>query len=326
MAISINDYNKRYKAIIDDNRKQMTHLSKDEVEKIYKTQEKNYFKKQNELYDKLQEKGVQSPGQILNSRQTLPKYSSNIQNKQQTPQSLFHNTLQESKQKAIEVESDNEIINLRKQRENLYDRTGNAYNILLNKKLEEDDIGWFDKTLGSAIAGVGSLLPAKYKIKNEDGNYYRVKNYSERKQEKILDSYEAKLGRLYGTATYELGKIGATAVVSTISNMIVPGSGFVGSAVYYGDIFSDSYNRSLEEGYTGDQAMTYATISSASEMILGKLLGGTTKALGLGDSGLSSTISKKLTDTLLKNHPHLANMLSSAVSEGSEEFVQEFLD
>lgn len=326
MAISMDEYTKKYKTQIENNRKQMTNLSKDEVENTYKNLEKSYYKKQNELYDKIKEKGMQSPGQILNSKLALPKYSSNIQNQRQTPQTLLYDSLEESSQKASEIFKDKEIINLRKQRENLYDKTGNAYNVYLNKKLDEDNIGWFDKSVGSAIAGVGSLLPAKYRIKNENGDYYRVKNYSERKQEKIMNSYNSTLGRIYGNVAYELGKIGATTVVNTISNFVVPGSGFAGTALYYGDIFSDSYNRTIEEGYDAEKAMTYATVNTATEYVVGKMLGGTAKALGLGSSELSTSISKMLTDNLLKNHPHLANTLANAVSEGSEEFVQEFLD
>lgn len=260
---------------------------------------------------------------ILNNQMNMPKYDSSIK----LPTAGTNVAVETAKPIYKELNKASELPEIKKVQQNIkdtYKETAVSYDNYLNSKLANDDIGFIDKTLGPVISGVGSILPSKYKLENEQGQQYSMQNYSERKQQKILDSYNTKLGRILGSAAYELGKIGATTVVNAIGTAAgLPG---IGTAAYFTDIFSDTYNRTLEKGYNKDDSLLYATINTASEAIVGKLIGGTSKALGMGSSELSSSLSSKLTEKILANHPRVANAIASAISEGNEEFVQEFLD
>ena len=260
---------------------------------------------------------------ILNNQMNMPKYDSSIK----LPTAATNVAVETAKPIYEELNKASELPEIKKVQQNIkdtYKETAVSYDNYLNSKLANDDIGFIDKTLGPVISGVGSILPSKYKLENEQGQQYSMQNYSERKQQKILDSYNTKLGRILGSAAYELGKIGATTVVNAIGTAAgLPG---IGTAAYFTDIFSDTYNRTLEKGYNKDDSLLYATINTASEAIVGKLIGGTSKALGMGSSELSSSLSSKLTEKILANHPRVANAIASAISEGNEEFVQEFLD
>lgn len=260
---------------------------------------------------------------ILNNQMNMPKYDSSIK----LPTAGTNVAVETAKPIYEELNKASELSEIKKVQQDIkdtYKETAVSYDNYLNAKLANDDIGFIDKTLGPVISGVGSILPSKYKLENEQGQQYSMQNYSERKQQKILDSYNTKLGRILGSAAYELGKIGATTVVNAIGTAAgLPG---IGTAAYFTDIFSDTYNRTLEKGYNKDDSLLYATINTASEAIVGKLIGGTSKALGMGSSELSSSLSSKLTEKILANHPRVANAIASAISEGNEEFVQEFLD
>ena len=286
---------------------------------IYKQNESelNSYKSQREnLY-----KANTTP--ILNNQMNMPKYDSSIK----LPTAGTNVAVETAKPIYEELNKASELPEIKKVQQDIkdtYKETAVSYDNYLNAKLANDDIGFIDKTLGPVISGVGSILPSKYKLENEQGQQYSMQNYSERKQQKILDSYNTKLGRILGSAAYELGKIGATTVVNAIGTAAgLPG---IGTAAYFTDIFSDTYNRTLEKGYNKDDSLLYATINTASEAIVGKLIGGTSKALGMGSSELSSSLSSKLTEKILANHPRVANAIASAISEGNEEFVQEFLD
>ena len=260
---------------------------------------------------------------ILNNQMNMPKYDSSIK----LPTAGTNVAVETAKPVYEELNKASELPEIKKVQQDIKDKyreTAVSYDNYLNAKLANDDIGFIDKILGPVISGVGSILPSKYKLENEQGQQYSMQNYSERKQQKILDSYNTILGRYYGSATYELGKIGATTVVNAIGAAAgLPG---IGTAAYFTDIFSDSYNRTLEEGYDKNDSLLYATINVALEYALDQFIGGTSKLLGMGSSELSSNLSSKLTEKILANHPRVANAIASAISEGNEEFVQEFFD
>ena len=286
---------------------------------IYKQSESelnSYRSQREDLYKK-------NTTPILNNQMNMPKYDSSIK----LPTAGTNVAVETAKPVYEELNKASELPEIKKVQQDIKDKyreTAVSYDNYLNAKLANDDIGFIDKTLGPVISGVGSILPAEYKLENEQGQQYSMQNYSERKQQKILDSYNTKLGRILGSAAYELGKIGATTVVNAIGKAAgLPG---IGTAAYFTDIFADTYNRTLEEGYDKDDSLLYATINTASEAIVGKIIGGTSKALGMGSSELSSSLSSKLTEKILANHPRVANAIASAISEGNEEFVQEFLD
>ncbi len=302
--------------ILGDNYKDYQYKKAKDIYKQSENELNSYKSQREDLYKK-------NTTPILNNQMNMPKYDSSIK----LPTAGTNVAVETAKPVYEELNKANELPEIKKIQQDIkdtYKETAVSYNNYLNAKLANDNIGFFDKTLGTFISGVGSIMPSKYKMENEQGQKYNMQNYSERKQQKILDSYNTKLGRILGSAAYELGKIGATTVVNALGTAAgLPG---IGTAVYFTDIFADTYNRTLEDGYDKDDSLLYATINTASEAIVGKLIGGTSKALGMGSSELSSSLSSKLTEKILANHPRIANAIASAISEGNEEFVQEFLD
>ena len=208
--------------------------------------------------------------------------------------------------------------------ENSYYEEGEAYYNYLNKKLDEDDIGWYDKTIGRVVAPIISPFTSRrYIMKNENGDTYSMPTYEDLKQQKVLDSYDdgfwGTVGKIGSSALYEGGKL----AISAALNALIPGSG---TAQYFGNIYFNQWNNAVAEGYSKEEALTYATLSTATEAITSKLLGGTTNAIfGTGTSELSQSIGQGLSK-IIKNDPRLVNVISNAISEGGEEFIQEYAD
>lgn len=204
--------------------------------------------------------------------------------------------------------------------ENSYDNAANSYYDYLKKKVDEDDIGIIDKSIGMVWNGITApLTTGRYSLKNENGEKYIMPTYGDLKQQKTMDSYNTWVGKVAGGALFELGR----QATSMALNSVAPGAG---TATYFGSMFTDSWNNAISEGYDDKKALVYATLGTGMEVATGKLLGGTTKAIfGTGSSELSQSIGRGLSKVLSKN-PKLVNVLSNAISEGSEEFVQEYLD
>lgn len=185
--------------------------------------------------------------------------------------------------------------------------------------VENDKIGWYDKSTGRLIEGAKSIFDISGgMIKNENGDYVYLPNKTELKSQKVNDSYETGVGKFLGNAAYEIGKIGGT----TLVNSVVP---YAGSTAYFGRMFMDSTNNAIREGYTQDKAINYALVNTTLEFVTGKLLGSATKGLTGGTNNqLSNAISNGV-NKLIKN-PSISSFIGNAGSEATEEFIQEYLD
>ena len=186
-------------------------------------------------------------------------------------------------------------------------------------RVDNKKINTFDKIGGSFINGIKNILPSNGGlIKNENGNYQYLPSYNEQEQQKIMNSYKSGIGRFYGNATHELGRIGS----STAINMVAP---YVGSTMYYGKMFMDTTNNAASEGYDTGSATLYGLVNTGWEYAVGKLLGSATKGLTGGkSSGYEEFLEKSFNKLLGK--PVLSKVLANAGSEATEEFVQEYLD
>lgn len=185
--------------------------------------------------------------------------------------------------------------------------------------VDADNIGKYDKTVGRLIEGAKSVFDISGgMVKNKNGDYVYLPNKTELKSQKVNDSYESKLGKFLGNATYEIGKIGGT----TLINSVAP---YVGSTAYFGRMFMDSTNNAIREGYTQDKAINYGLVNTTLEFVTGKLLGSATKGLtGGSNSQLSNAISNGI-NKLISN-PTISSFIGNAGSEATEEFIQEYLD
>ena len=341
MAISYSDYKKKYGANIDYVRrynnvvKQYNQNSK-EAKKEYENIASKRQLQTDELIKKYDNQGI-----VTQKNGVLPTVESvvlnrvnnkdyNIQNQLDrisTGKSLAVESAKEEKENINKFNAANQqkdIAKLREELENTYYKEGQAYYNYLNKKLDEDDIGFYDKTLGRVVAPVISPFTSKkYILKNENGDTYSMPTYEDLKHQKVLDSYGdgfwGTVGKIGSSALYEGGKLATSAAL----NALIPGTG---TATYFGNIYFNQWNNAVAEGYSKEQALAYATLSTATEAVTSKILGGTTNAIfGTGTSELSQSIANGLSK-FIKSNPTLVNGISNAISEGGEEFIQEYVD
>ena len=336
MAILYSDYKKKYGDIINVRResqkayKKSQQTSKD-AKKEYEKTKSARKNAENRLINTYENKGVYVKNSgILPTpdavRADAPKFES-VEARSTSPGLTDPNNRYkkiENEKKFNEVNRNRNIQAQRSNLEDMYFQEGEAYYNYLNKKLEEDDIGWYDKTIGRVVAPIISPFTSrKYLMRNENGDTYSMPTYEDLKQQKVLDSYDdgfwGTVGKIGSSALYETGKLATSAALNTL----IPGTG---TASYFGNIYFNQWNNAVAEGYSKEQALSYATLSTATEAVTSKVLGGTTNAIfGTGTSELSQSIGKGLSN-IIKNNPKLVNVVSNAISEGGEEFIQEYAD
>ena len=265
--------------------------------------------------------GTDAYQNIAQNRVTLPYYDTRTDYEKELANQpyQFAKTEYENQQnyeKAMQSEEGQE------KKKNLMEQTnalGYAKYDYAKEQVNQDEIGWYDKTIGNIGRGLASLADINNGIVyDENGETIQLPNRLELKNQKVNESYETFVGKLLGNAVYEGTRILAT----TALNSIAP---YVGTSVYFGDMFRDSYNDVKREGYSNDKAAVYATLSTLAEVITGKILGSATKGLTGGKSGAVDTAVKKFLSKYIGDNG-LSNFLANATSEGIEEFTQEFID
>lgn len=218
-----------------------------------------------------------------------------------------------------EIKKSNEYKNQMKQLEEQSNEVGYAKYNYDKQRIAEDDIGWYDKSIGRFTGGIGSLFDYNGGlIKNENGDLEYLPTFNQMKHQKVKENYKTGIGRFAGDVLYESGKIAG----STLINQALPG---VGSTMYFGKMFVDSTNQAVSDGYDTSSATMYGLVNVGLEYGVGKILGSATKGLTGGKNGDYEELLKK-TFTNITKKPKIANILANAGSEATEEFVQEYLD
>ena len=218
-----------------------------------------------------------------------------------------------------EIKKSNEYKNQMKQLEEQSNEVGYAKYNYDKQRITEDDIGWYDKSIGRLTGGIGSLFDYNGGlIKNENGDLEYLPTFNQMKHQKVKENYKTGIGRFVGDVLYESGKIAG----STLINQALPG---VGSTMYFGKMFVDSTNQAVSDGYDTSSATMYGLVNVGLEYGVGKMLGSATKGL---TGGKTSEYEKLLKETFtnITKKPKIANILANAGSEATEEFVQEYLD
>ncbi len=218
-----------------------------------------------------------------------------------------------------EIKKSNEYKNQMKQLEEQSNEVGYAKYNYDKQRIAEDNIGWYDKSIGRLAGGIGSLFDYNGGlIKNENGDLEYLPTFNQMKHQKVKENYKTGIGRFAGDVLYESGKIAG----STLINQALPG---VGSTMYFGKMFVDSTNQAVSDGYDTSSATMYGLVNVGLEYGVGKVLGSATKGLTGGKNGDYEELLKK-TFTNITKKPKIANILANAGSEATEEFVQEYLD
>lgn len=290
--------------------------------KVYDEEKEKQSNIRTNLSKYMSDKGVMvNTNNFGTTRTSLPiqERSENVQNKQF---SVNNNRLQrnvELEQKYQNIKKSDEY----KEKENELieqsNKVGYAKYNYDQALVNEDNIGLYDKTLGTIFEGAKSVFDySGGLVKNENGDFMYLPNKTELKQQKVQDSYDTGVGKFLGTAGYEIGKIAGTTAI----NQVLPG---VGSGLYFGKMYVDSTNNAIREGYDTSSATLYGLVSVASEYLTGKFLGSATKGLTGGKTNAYETLLSDTFNKMLKK-PMLSKVLANAGSEATEEFIQEYLD
>mgnify|MGYP004509386801 CR=1 FL=1 len=346
MAISYNDYKNKYKKQLEEAEKY--HFAQKEQDRINNMSSKDAKAEyKNKAYEKqstikdfrniYKQNDIAINDSSLNPTATPTTYQNKTIGVDYNKEISLNPSegLIEKQKKSLENynkfnefnEKNKNLVNEKKQNViQKYNETAQAFSNYQQKKLDEDNIGIYDKTLGRLIGGMTSPFTqfAGEQAINENGDLYYLPSYNDLKQQKVLDSYGNsfidKVAKVGTSALYEGGKI----VTSAVLNKIAPG---LGTTTYFSDIYTKQLNQAVSEGYSDGRSLAYASLSTATEFATEKLLGGTTKFIfGKGASSeLSKNISAALSKTFTKN-PRLVNAVANGISEGGEEFLQEFID
>ena len=346
MAISYNDYKNKYKKQLEE--AEQYHFAQKEQERInnmsandFKTEYKNKaYEKQNAIKDFrniYKQNDIVVNDSSLNPTATPTTYQNKTIGVDYNKGASLNPSeeLIEKQKKSFENyekfnefnEKNKNLVNEKKQNViQKYNETAQAFSNYQQKKLDEDNIGIYDKTLGRVIGGMTSPFSqfAGEQAINENGDLYYLPSYNDLKQQKVLDSYGNsfldKVAKVGTSALYEGGKL----VTSAVLNKLAPG---LGTTSYFSDMYTKQLNEAVSEGYSEGRSLAYASLSTATEFATEIALGGTTKFIfgGNASSELSKNISVALSKTFTKN-PRLVNAIANAISEGGEEFLQEFID
>ena len=190
--------------------------------------------------------------------------------------------------------------------------------------------GFLDNTVGSLIRGVSGLfdnMDEENFVYDDKGNRRKLASYSEMKQQKNQEN-QGFAGKIVSSTFNNLGKVlGATAIDAATL-------GIGGKAIYWGDIYFDTYNQNLNEGYDEGSAASSAMLTTAMGAVIDKLLGsasvntvGRKMASIEGEAQMKSledVFAKALTNKGLNKT--LTKYISSMGSEGLSEFVEEYAD
>lgn len=263
----------------------------------------------------------------------LQKKGIDFQNKfeDKTKQQISYQTKNEdmsiNKPKEIDAQTLKEVDKKLKKENNEREEALNEwkYAQYVNEEVKNQSkkVNTFDKTLGNAyraaadLFSLGTLQDRTYK--DSDGNTVYLPTYNDLRQQKVSDSYNTGVGKFLGDTVYNGTKIlGATGL-----DVLTGGIG--GKALYWTDMATDNYTNVKNQGYSGKQALANTLVSTGSEYLTEKMLGGLTKNLTGGKaSGLQNALANKLMQKTGK--AKLSNALAGAASEGLEEFTQEYID
>ncbi len=294
----------------------------------YKQEYKNQLSKRNNIQKDIQkstyEKGVQTTVTPFSTqRNILPiQEQTEVTKNKKFEVTAGQDKLGQNKDienKYQEIKKSNEYKNQMKKLEEQSNEVGYAKYNYDKQRIAEDDIGWYDKSIGRFTGGIGNLFDYDGGlIKNENGDLEYLPTFNQMKHQKVKESYKTGVGRFAGDVLYESGKI----IGSTAINKVLPG---VGSTMYFGKMFVDSTNQAVSDGYDTSSATMYGLVNVGLEYGVGKMLGSATKGLTGGKNGDYEELLKK-TFTNITKKPKIANILANAGSEATEEFVQEYLD
>ena len=189
-------------------------------------------------------------------------------------------------------------------------------------KVQSEKSTLLDKTLGTPVRAIADLVSPltigeDITLKDEKGNKTFLPSYNELKQQKVRQDTTG-----IGGALQDIG-YNATKVLGAGALDAVTG-GIGGKALYWTDMAHDNYKNVKNQGYNNKQAIANTIVSTGSEFLTEKLLGGLSKQLTGGEaSAVENAVSKAVSKVV--SNPQAAKLIGSMTSEGLEEFTQEYI-
>lgn len=194
-------------------------------------------------------------------------------------------------------------------------------------KANEENYGLWDKSVGNVTRAIKDLVSPLTEgedsiIVDKKGNKTFLPSYNELRQEAVQKSYGndlfGKAGKVAGDILYGGSKILGAAALDTASG------GIGGKALYWTDMATDNYKKVKNKGYSNEDAIKNTIISTGSEFLTERLLGGVSKTLTGGKASELQNVISKSVGKVIKN-PNVANVIGSMGAEGVEEFIQDWI-
>lgn len=188
-------------------------------------------------------------------------------------------------------------------------------------KVNNEDSSFLDKTVLTPVRAINDLLSpitdSDSMMVDEKGNKTWLPSYNELKQQKVRQDTKGVGGFLQDIG-YNATKILGAGLIDAAT------AGVGGKALYWTDMATDNFKQAKNEGADNNSAIANTIVSTGTEFLTEKLLGGLSKKLTGGKaSQLQNTISNKIYKIV--KEPKVANIIGSMGSEGAEEFLQEWI-
>ena len=188
-------------------------------------------------------------------------------------------------------------------------------------KVNNEDSTLLQKTLGVPYYAIADLLSPitddNIGLTDEKGNKIFLPSYNELKYQKVHEDTSG-VGKFLQDIGYNSTKIIGAGLLD------IPTAGVGGKALYWTDMATDNFENAKNEGYDNKSAIANTIISTGTEFLTEKLLGGLSKKL---TGGKASQLQKGISNKIYKiiQEPKIANVIGSMGSEGAEEFLQEWI-
>lgn len=188
----------------------------------------------------------------------------------------------------------------------------------------------YDQTIGHLVRGAQDMFSTwtdDNQYIDENGNTVYLPTYNQMKEEQARNNTLLGnigldgLGKFLGDVGYQGAKIGTSMAMNTV----LPGSG---TAVYFTDVYADSYRDNINNGMDNEGAMVNAFAKAGQNYIKQWLLGGfggkLAKVTGKDVSSLEKVFSKQWAK--VATNPKVVAALSSMSAEAVDEFTDTYIE
>ena len=193
--------------------------------------------------------------------------------------------------------------------------------------VQNEGVSLYDQTLGHVVRGAQDIFSTwtdDNRYVDENGNVQYLPTYNQMKEEQARNN--TLLGNIgldgLGKFLGDVGYQGTKVATSMGLNALAP---YVGTGLYFTDIYADSYKDNINSGMDNEGAMVNAFAKAGQNYIKQKLIGGIGGKLTGGDT---SALENALTKGWAKvaTNPKVVAALSSMSAEAVDEFTDTYVE